>query len=198
MKRSLMCASFGLSLVDEAVLVKGDADCLRMGGERLEQLGRRARGRCREALVPFNEEPPELVAETGEVLDPTLRFGEPFGGERLDPLAGRRPAPAVSQEDADLGEREADRERPLDEPDDVEGLRRVDAVAVRETPRRRKEFGALIVAERVGAHAGRRGELARPHLPRGAFPGLHGRQSRPRNRFRSQGRLRARRRSPSP
>ena len=68
----------------------------------------------------------------------------------------------VAEKTRQLGEREADAERALDEEDAVECLRRVGAVAVGETPRLREQALALVVAKGIGAHPRLAGDLARP------------------------------------
>jgi hypothetical protein len=95
-----------------------------------------------------------------------------------------------AEQSRQLVERETDGERALDQENAIERVGRVGAIAVGEAPGFSENPLALVVAERIGADPRSAGDLPRSK-PRRRPCFRHGNQSRPRNRFGSQGGVRS-------
>src|SRR5579885_1960572 len=124
--------------------------------ERLQDGARADRAATRAG----GNEPHEGLPHRAQPLDLLLDVGELRGGAVAHVAAGAAGVDAEREQLLDFGEREAERLRVLDEPDDAHRLGLVAAVPVHLACRRAKESPALVVPDRLDVDARGTGELA--------------------------------------
>src|SRR5207249_1397160 len=103
--------------------------------------------------IPLADLTRQLVAESGQPLNPFLERGKMTVGQIEDARAGRRPGSTQLQNLGDLVERKPERLRLLDDLQLLDGPFRIAPVARGRTRGRRQQTDALVVPDRRGTDA---------------------------------------------
>ena len=142
------------------------------GGQRHKSFEQSSAGTARsfaEALVPIGEHVAHLIPQIAKIVDPADDLIELIFRQRADFAAGSTARITNFENSREFFKREADFERTPDQPDALDRFRRILPVARCRSVGTRQDPDALIVTERIGAHAAFTSQFAGSHV---TFPCL--------------------------